>query len=103
MNEKIKNYLIQYNKSKGWKTDDESLIETIIDAKQIFREEVSKSRWWNEYRYVVEIGDMLIGYIDAEANRDESVWELGYEFDPSTICEMMWKKKTITVYIPVKE
>ena len=50
--------------------------------------------------YVVNIDGMLIGYVYAEANRDESVSELGYEFDVSTICEMVASEKTIITFQP---
>lgn len=41
---------------------------------------------------------MLIGYEYAKANRDQSVRELGWEFDESTICEVRPVEKTVVVY-----
>jgi len=103
MNAKIKAHLEKYATSKGWPTNLDSLIEIAQDyGKQVYREEVSRHRWWNEYLYVREIDGMLISHINAEANRDESVHDLGYEFDPDTICEVKPVEKTITVYEPVE-
>lgn len=101
MNENIKQHLENYCKDKGWEINEDTLIETLKEADQLSREEISQHRWWNEYRYTVQIAGMIIGYIDAEANRDESVEDLGYEFDLSTICEMKAVEKTIIVYEPI--
>jgi hypothetical protein len=103
LNEKVKNHVAQYCKSKGWSTDEATIIEAITEAKRVHREEVCQHRWWNEYLYVVEISGMLIGYIYAEANRDMSVNELGYEFDPSSIREMRGIEKTVVAYEYVEE
>lgn len=97
-NSRAKEHLVQYCKSNGWEAEDSDLLEVLREAKEVYREEVGQCRWWNEYLYVVEVEGVTIGYIYAEANRDESVSELGYEFDASTICEMRPVEKTITVY-----
>ena len=103
MNERIKKHLTQYCEKKEWGTDEDDLIEALTEAKRLYREEIGQHRWWNEFRYVVEIDGMLIGYIHAEANRDESMSDLGYEFDVSSICEMRPVEKTVTVYEPIAE
>jgi len=96
--ESAKEHLEKYCESHGWGTSDADLLEALQEENTIYREERRQYRWWNEYRYVVEIDGMKIGYIYAEANRDESVNELGYEFDPFTICEMKPIEKTIITY-----
>jgi hypothetical protein len=41
---------------------------------------------------------MLVGFIDGKTTGDDSAEEKGWEFDPSTICEVEAHEKTITVY-----
>jgi len=89
MDDRIKQHLTQYCKERGWDTDDDSLIDVIKEEVVIYKEDFDRRRWWNEYRYVTKIDGMFIGYIDAEATGGESVGNLEYEFDPSTICEMV--------------
>ena len=101
MDSRIKKHLEQYGVSQGWDvTDEDILLEILMEANQLHREEINQHRWLNEFRYVVEIGGMIIGYIYAEANRDESMSDLGYEFDDSTVCEMRPIEKTIIIYEP---
>jgi hypothetical protein len=101
MDNEIREHLKAYCEKEGWSTNDETLFELLFDAPNLERKEVGQHRWWNEFRYVVEINGMLIGYIYAEANRDESMADLGYDFDPSTICKMTQVEKTIITYEPV--
>lgn len=108
MDEKVKDHLLDYCKKKGWEINEDNLDAELLEVlrganKQVHREEVSQHRWWNEFQYVVEINGMLIGYVYAEANRDESVEDLGYEFDLSTICRMRAVPKTVTTYVVVTE
>lgn len=98
MNEKIKRRLIEYNEKNGWGITDEDLIETLKESKRMYCEEIEEHRWWKEYQYVHFCCGIFIGYIDAESTGDESARERGYEFDKSTICEMVPIKKTIIVY-----
>ncbi len=98
MNEKARNTLVAYCESKEWLTSEDDLIEALTEANVIHREEVGQHRWWNEYLYVVDINGMLIGFIWAEANRDESVRDLGWEFDPGTICEMERVEEIVVTY-----
>ena len=60
MNEHVKNHLMQFCEKEGWETGEDGLIEMLSEAKQIYREEISQHRWWNEFRYTVEIDGMLI-------------------------------------------
>ena len=88
MNECVRKHVAQYCEKKGWETDESTIIEVIQEGKRLSRVARSQRRWWNEYQYIVDVDGMLIGYVDAETNRDMSVQELGYDFDPSLICEI---------------
>lgn len=99
MNEKIKAHVAKYNESEGWETTDESIVETIREAgKKVWSGNNSSSRWWDNVFTVVELDGMLIGFWDAENTGDNTPSEVGWEFDPSTICEVVAKEKTVTYY-----
>lgn len=102
MNEKIRQHLVTYAAKNNWPTDDDTLIEILTEANDLYKRKVSDSRWWYTEFIVVDIDGMLIGYEYASANRDEHVRELGWEFDPSTICEVKAVEKTVIVYERVK-
>jgi hypothetical protein len=102
MDKKVKAHLEKYAKSKGWPTTTDTLIDIARDCgNRVHREEFDTRRWWVEYLYVREIDGMLIGYYDAETSGDMSADERGYEFDPSTICEMKPVEKVVITYEPV--
>jgi len=105
MNKKIEKLLEDYYKKDGyekWKDDDE-LLEILRYFDTLHKEIIDKHRWWNEYRYTIEVENTYIGYVYAETTGDESAWEKGYEFDPDSICEMERIEKTITTYQKIKE
>ena len=101
MNEKIKQHVKKYNESKGWPTDNDSLIETINEANSIWTGNRENHRWWDEIDKVVEIDGMLIKFVWAEANRDESIFELGWDFDESSIHEVRPREVKTIIYEPV--
>jgi len=98
MDESIREHVAQYCRTKGWKPNDATIIEAIREAKRLHREEVGQHRWWNDYLYVVEVDGMIIGYLDSETTGDRSAWEVGCEFDPTTICRMRAVEKTVITY-----
>lgn len=99
MNKRVEQHLEQYCKNKGWEIKSGILLEILQNAKQLAKKEINQCRWWND----VEINRMFIGYVYAEANRDESMSDLGYEFDSSTICEMQLVEKIIKDYKYMEE
>ena len=103
MKEKVKQHLVDYNICKGWGTDRDTLIETLREAEIIYRKELSHRRWWVEYRYVVNIEGMFIGFTSAEATGDAGAQEVGWEFDPTSIEEMKPLEITQTIYVPVED
>ncbi len=52
---------------------------------------------------VVEVDGMFIGFINAHATGDSSPREIGWEFDPESICEVIPKEVITTIYEKVKE
>lgn len=90
MNERIRAALTAVNVEKGWETTEVSLVETLTDyCPVVYKETTGECRWWSEEFRVVRIADNLfVGYKWAVANRDESISDLGWEFDPASIREV---------------
>lgn len=96
MEQKIKDVIKKYYayKHNGVLADDtpDQKYEGIITecGKRIGELDRDSHRWWDTYTEIkrFDVSDdkfYLIGYEFASANRDESIYDLGYEFDPDTI------------------
>lgn len=61
--------------------------------------EISRNshRWWDEVIYVVPIGDKFFRYIYATANRDESVQDLGWNFNWDSVFEVKQIKEIVEI------
>lgn len=103
MNEKIRKQLQEYNLAKGWTTDDDSLIETLIESSPVWEGDEDERRWWTTVTRVVEINGMFIAFGWAKTTGDDSPRDKGWEFDPSCIWEVKPVTKTVTVYESVGE
>ena len=101
MNAKISEHVAAHNTANKLATDEASLVETIREATRVWRGDESSRRWWTDCFTVVEVNGMLIGFADAITTGDDSPSDKGWEFDPSTICEVVAKQVTTTVYEPV--
>lgn len=100
MEERVKQHLLKCCETDGYDQNDDGIYEMLRDAKTIYGEKIRSRRHWDEYRYTVEIGDRLIGYVDEYATGDMA-GDLGFEFDPNTICEMVSVEKTVVVCVPI--
>lgn len=100
MDENVRQHVEEYCKKQGWSIDIPTIIETIVEAERVYREELYQYPYWYEYLYVVQLDDMLIGYIDAESTGEFSPREMGYEINKASIREMRAVEKTTTVYEP---
>jgi hypothetical protein len=100
MNEKIREHVRAYNERCGCVDQTEQdIIDTIRDAKVIWSKMTSSRRWWDEEFCVVDIDGMLIGYDGADTTGDENATEKGWEFDPSSICEVIAQQVVKTEYV----
>ena len=99
MNENIRSHLLKECELRGYDMTEYGIYEMLRDSDNVYEEHVCSHRHWDDYRYTVEIGGMFIGYIDEYATGDMA-GELGYEFDPNSICEMSPVEVTMVVYNP---
>lgn len=98
MNETIKNHVARFNLAQGWDVTDESIVETIREAPEVWSGHDKPRRWWTDCLTVVSVDGMLIGFNDAKTTGDSSASDVGWEFDSSSICEVEEKTVQVTVY-----
>ena len=100
MDEIIKQHLIKYAASQGWTTDDTDgmLREILLEADPVWEENTGSQRWWHNFFTVVEIDGMLIGFGSAKTTGDNSPDEAGWKFDPKSVCRVVAKSVTTTIY-----
>jgi len=94
-----------YTEDEAADLDDHEILEILRCNDEVHREHEESCRWWEEWSYVVKVGDKYFRYGYAEANRDESVSELGYDWDVNSVEEVTPFKKVVevTVYETVKD
>lgn len=85
------------------KDDEDIFYQLWYEEKEVYCEEWSPFRWWNEYFLVVDVEGKLIGLNIARANGDESARERGWFPDPSSICFVEKKEVVTTHYLPLQE
>jgi hypothetical protein len=64
----------------------------------IYSENAGRRRWWDDWFYVADVDSLLVGFMGARANRDESIFDLGWWFDVNTIVEVESFEKTVIAY-----
>jgi hypothetical protein len=97
--EQIKDTLVAYNMQKGYKADNDTLLETLMEGEIIYKESLGDHRWWTEWFCVTKIKDVFIGYTWATTTGDNSIWDAGWEFDWDSLCEVEPKEVVTTIYI----
>jgi len=98
MNDKIRQHLTEYNLRQGYGVSEDTLIETLFNANRVYEAQKGEHRWWTDVFVVAEVDGMLIGFLDAYTTGDNSPREIGWEFNPDSICEVAAKVITKTIY-----
>ena len=94
----VKEFLEKHNQEKGWGTNVPDLIETLQEAKTVWKSEADDRRWWYEFDRVVKIDDKFICYPDATSTRDMSAIESGWLMHLGSVRFVKPVEKTIIVY-----
>ena len=100
MSNKTVEFIREYCKSKGWGQSDGDVEEVLIEAKRVYREELSQHRWYNWFLYVVDIEGKLVGYEWGECTGDTSLRDMDIKIDLSQVEEYESFEKSITAYRP---
>ena len=98
MNDTIRQHVLKYNIASGHGESEEDIIDTILEGDFVWRGKENRRRWWSEWFTVVKVDGMLIGFEGALTSGDDSPQDKGWEFDPSSICEVTAKVVTTNVY-----
>lgn len=99
MNNNLKDFLIDVNYKEGYSSSDADLRELLMESKEVYRREIARSRWYNRYHYVVEINGKFIQYTWFECTGDNSIIDMGLEFNWDEVFEVFPKQITTTIYI----
>ena len=99
MNEKIREHVRSRNIREFDDASDEGIIEAITEEDVIWSKPINERRWWTDTFNVVEIDGMMIGFMWAETTGDENAREKGWEFNPSSICEVVAQQVVKTEYV----
>jgi hypothetical protein len=97
------NKILEYVKQELGLDSDQEAIDEIRESDIVYRSLIIDRRWWHEYLTVVKIGDKYISFIEASTTGDKSPLEVGFDFDPTTICEVVPKEVTIVKFVKVDE
>ena len=103
MNKKIRDHVKKYNEKTGYGTEDKDIIEAITEQDIIYEEVICNRRHWNDTFRVCRVDGLLIGYEFADTTGDMGTYDVGWEFDPDSICEVIAEEITKTTYKPKEE
>lgn len=103
--------LKEINKTEWYKNNpitleelEENLLEHLTESgEDICELDRETFRWWDEFTIIKKIGDKYFSYIWASANRDESIFDLGWCFDYDSLIEVEPYEETViqTKYKPI--
>lgn len=97
MDDSLRLLLTGVAKKHGWATDDASLIDILIEAKECWTGNEDEHRHWIEFDKVVEVEGRFFRYAWAKGAGDQGIYDAGWKFDPETIIEVKPETKTVTV------
>lgn len=101
MNEKIRQHLIKYAKSKGWDTTDKDLMEIVTDANSVWEGKRDEHRWYTLVSTVVCVDGVFLQYNYCDVHSEESSVEDcigGYKLED--VIEVEPKEVVMTIYVP---
>jgi len=96
----VREFLTEYNKKDGYGTDDDELIETLIEYGNIVhREGRDIHRWYMCDTVVTEIDGTYIKYIDYTITGDSCMrdMDLKYDLDSAKIVERK-EREIVEIY-----
>ena len=95
----VRQFLIEYNKSKAWGVDDGDLAETLTEAKRVHTGSTDEHRWYIEQEVVSEVDGTFISFTDYIITGDNNMGDMGlsYDLDSAKIVTRK-ERKIIEVY-----
>lgn len=102
LNPEIQKILENVCNKHGWEISDATFAEILIEADWVDSEIVNSHRWYDEKSVVVKIEDRFIQYQYYHVTGDNSLSDMGLEFDLSSVVFCEEYQVTITKYRPIK-
>jgi hypothetical protein len=72
---------------------------SILCDNRIYSSSPDRHRWYNLHFSVAKFGDRFIGFQDCSTTGDNGPHEIGWEFEPKSVCEAEAKVVSKTVYV----
>lgn len=103
-NEKTLEFLRQICREEGYPENNPNMLEVLREEGQtISSETTGESRWWSDLTVTRFIRGKFIQFQWAKANRDESLHDIGWEFDWSSVIEVESYPKTVIAFRPIPD
>ena len=99
--EELKETVREYCRSRGWQDDDLNVKEVLLYGDTVYTRIDGPHRWWNDVFRVVDVSGTLIGCWGAETTGDNSPYDVGWEFDWKSLCEVERREVVTVIYEPV--
>lgn len=111
LTQKIKDILTWVCEKQGYSlpSSDNEYFEVLWECgKGVAELDRDSHRWWDTFTIVKQFdlgqqGKFYIGYEWAWANRDQSIFDLGWQFDQGTISFYKPKEIVTTTYVEISE
>lgn len=103
-NERTLEFLREYCRKNGYPVDEPNMLEVLREVGEEVENEITqKHRWYSDSRIVRKIEGRYISYAWAMTHGDESVRDLGWDFDWSSVIEVEPYEVTVTKYREVED
>ena len=97
----VKEFLEGVCKRDGFKATTHNLVETLTEAKEVYRDVGAAHRWYDELEVVVKIDDKFIQYNWFHVTGDNSIDDMLLAFNLSAVTFCEEYQETITRYKPI--
>jgi len=97
--EKIIAHVKSFCDKEGYKcVDNDDIMDMITESSEIYTENTGSHRWYDDLFVVVDINGLLIGFDGFYMTGDSGMFDMGLEYDLSSVCEVEKKEKVIEYY-----
>jgi hypothetical protein len=72
------------------------------DFDAVWESKHNQHRWWNSFDRVIKLEDKFIQFDWASTTGDNSIFDMGWEFDENSVIEVEPFEKVIIEYKPIK-
>ena len=77
----VRQVLSEYCESKGYGTEDDSLVEALTEGKRVYSGVTDEHRWYIAQEVVNQVGDSFISFTDYIITGDNNMYDMGLSYD----------------------